>query len=434
MGTYTRKLTELLPDEARELSCRDEGAGRTETPARVIELRRWGPSFEPLDFQRQVISGIGRLTQEKCVNGLLSLPTGAGKTLTASWLVLDAMSVARLASANRPVFSLWIAPQRELLYQASEALQSAWWSGKGPDSLNIEIIESHRDYSEARGPTCLLMTPMMARSLIRALSDEVTALVFDEAHHVAANKFGKVWSQLRAKGQPRLSLGLSATPTRTDESEVVELRDAFDKTLFLPELLGTTPTESLIRKGVLAHPTFRIVEGVPKFERWKGASDRRSLQSLVSSRDRWLASIKRLQDNELGQTVVYALDRQHGKALTRHLRYLGAQAEYIDGETPYEDRVGVLERFRDGSTRILINVALLIEGVDCPAAESVFLTYPVESEIMYRQMVGRVLRGPVIGGTEKCEVWAVEGSQERMDRRLFGSGLSFAGWQIKMLS
>jgi superfamily II DNA or RNA helicase len=274
----------------------------------------------------------------------------------------------------------------------------------------------------------------MARHLDEDVTTKLDVLVFDEAHHVAANEFGNVWRHLTDEADPILALGLSATPTRTDQSEISQFRSAFDRTLFVPELLGTDPMTTLINKGVLAHPEFHRVPDVPKFERWKGPSDQRTLQSLVSSPDRWSHIINCLRSSNLGRTVVYALDRKHGKALTRHLRHLGEKAEYIDGETTYPERVGVLERFRDGATRILVNVALLIEGIDCPAAESVFLTYPVDSDIMFRQMVGRVLRGPLIGGTDRGAVWAVEGSQEQMERRLYGDGLALAGWAIEKLS
>ena len=259
-------------------------------------------------------------------------------------------------------------------------------------------------------------------------------LIFDEAHHVVAVEYRKIWDSVTKADTVKLCLGLSATPTRTKRSEVDDLRAAFNKRLFLPESLGTNATKELIEKGVLAKPKFRLIQDVPKFERWKGASDRRSLKSLVQSPERWKATVECIDASTSGKTVVYTLSRVHGKALVRHLRHRGASAEYLDGQTPYGERIAVLERFRSGETRVLVNVSLLIEGVDCPAAESVVLTYPVNSDIVFQQMVGRVLRGPAIGGTEECEVWGAEGSQEQLDRRLFGGALSLAGWEIDYLA
>ena len=81
-----------------------------------------------------------------------------------------------------------------------------------------------------------------------------------------------------------------------------------------------------------------------------------------------------------------------------------------------------------------MNVALLIEGVDCPAAESVLLTYPLNSQLRLRQMIGRVLRGPSIGGTKECRVWAAEGSQKWLERLLYGTDYRFEGWKVLRLS
>ena len=109
------------------------------------------------------------------------------------------------------------------------------------------------------------------------------------------------------------------------------------------------------------------------------------------------------------------------------------EAEYLDGKTPNALRFGILERFRNRETRVLVNVALLLEGVDCPAAEALVLTYPVRHAERLKQMVGRVLRGPAVGGTDECRVWALEGSQERLDESLFGTRFRYRGWKVKTL-
>lgn len=429
---YQQRLLELIPKEAHELKDHEPEEGLVEKPPSYVELRRWGPPFRPLDFQKEVIKGIQELTHEGPICGLLALPTGSGKTLTASRIVLDAIINSEISIQQL----LWIAPQRELLFQASEALQSAWWSGSGPASLDVCIVERSVDYHPVSRPTCWLMTPIMAKNLSVKFQDQLAIAVFDEAHHAAAKVFGTTWGQFvhKAVHKPQLSLGLSATPMRREISERGKLQEMFNETLLMPRGLGDAPIKSLINLRVLSEPIFKQIEGVPVFARKRHAHDSRTQRSFVLDPDRWMSIIKCLTVYELDQCVVYALDRQHGKTLTRHLRLLGEKAEYVDGDTPLSLRVGIFERFRNKQTRILVNVALMIEGVDCPSAESVLLTYPVRSHLRLRQMIGRVLRGPAVGGKANCRVWGIEGSQQWLERILRGDDLRLSGWRIIKLS
>ena len=51
---------------------------------------------------------------------------------------------------------------------------------------------------------------------------------------------------------------------------------------------------------------------------------------------------------------------------------------------------------------------MLTTGFDAPRADTVCITRPTMSALLYEQMVGRGLRGPKNGGTEKCLVIDVQ--------------------------
>jgi hypothetical protein len=61
----------------------------------------------------------------------------------------------------------------------------------------------------------------------------------------------------------------------------------------------------------------------------------------------------------------------------------------------------ILKRFAlpEGGLDVLVNVQIVTEGVDIPSIKTVFLTRPTASEILFRQMIGRALRGPKVHGT-----------------------------------
>ena len=255
-------------------------------------------------------------------------------------------------------------------------------------------------------------------------------LFFDEAHHAAGNAFADLWQYLRDALEPRLALGLSATPYRATTEEDLELRDAFDRRIFTARSLGNRPVETLVQDRVLAEPEFRQIPGVASYLRAEGPEDQRKLQALVADPERWAATVRCLGELERGRCVVFCLSRAHGTMLTKHLRREGIRAEYVDGRTSDAERLTIFERFRDGETRVLVSVSLLIEGVDCPAAEAALLTYPTASPTRLRQMIGRVLRGPAMGGTDKARIWAFEGSQAWLTRHSLDTDYRFAGWDV----
>jgi superfamily II DNA or RNA helicase len=431
MVDYASEIWSNVPAARGKIALSQEEDGQVGTIPEFIGLRRWGVVYRPLEFQQDIIEGVSARLQEGAITGLIALPTGSGKTRTATWLCLREM--AKTAEPDDAM--IWMAPQKELVNQAAEAIQAAWWSGQGPDSLDIRIVRRSRDLDIGPRPTCLCLTPSMAKAVMRTIGNRrVRVAVFDEAHHAAAAVFSKIWLSLRRTTKPSLAIGLSATPSRRNPSEDPLLREAFDGVIFCSKSLGTQPVRSLIKRGVLSEPYFRLIPGVPRYARYRGPEDPRALRELIVDPDRWQAIIRCVSETEKGQTVIYALNREHGRAITHHLRSIGVEAEYLDGETPTKLRVGILERFRYRHTRVLVNVALLVEGVDCPAAEAAVLTYPVRHTTRLQQMVGRVLRGPAVGGTDRCRIWALEGSQQELDDSLFATRYQYRGWRVETLS
>ena len=97
-------------------------------------------------------------------------------------------------------------------------------------------------------------------------------------------------------------------------------------------------------------------------------------------------------------------------------------------ETGPLERNRIITRFRSTShePQVLCNYGVLTAGFDAPATSAAVIARPTTSLILYSQMVGRVIRGPRMGGTEACEVVTV------VDRDLPGFGSvaeSFMNWQ-----
>ena len=56
----------------------------------------------------------------------------------------------------------------------------------------------------------------------------------------------------------------------------------------------------------------------------------------------------------------------------------------------------------DRELSILLNFGVLSTGFDAPGVDTVMITRPTSSVVLYSQMAGRGLRGPSAGGQAEC--------------------------------
>lgn len=396
-------LKDVIPAGVGVHLSSDVAVNKSRDPRQDRRLRRWSSSaFVPLDYQVDIIDGLLARAGTPEGSGMLMLPTGAGKTATAVAAVLRDLKALQSADA----LVVWIAPQVELLSQAAGAFERVWASGEGPDSVDVLYCQSGGDPPARDRPVVLLATPLSASRFIErhVLSDRVRYMVFDEAHHLGAERFGGAWRQLAAATTSRrLLLGLSATPTRSESSRFADLEAAMDRRVFYPRRLLPDPTATLTARGVLAKLAFELVSGMPVHS-LRGERSDDALKALTADPDYWMACIQCALECPSG-LFVYCPDRASGRLFAAHLRAIGVSAEYIDGDDSYSVRVAALERFRDGRTSVVVNVKLLLEGIDAPAARAALVTYPIQSEIRVSQIMGRVMRGSALGGTDAATVW-----------------------------
>ena len=87
----------------------------------------------------------------------------------------------------------------------------------------------------------------------------------------------------------------------------------------------------------------------------------------------------------------------------------------MDGETPPHTRRDFIKRFQDGEIRVLCNYNVLTTGFDAPKTDMIFISRNIFSPVRYMQIVGRGLRGPANGGTERCRVVTVCDNLGRYD-------------------
>jgi DNA repair protein RadD len=67
-------------------------------------------------------------------------------------------------------------------------------------------------------------------------------------------------------------------------------------------------------------------------------------------------------------------------------------SEVVTGTTPTKEREAILERFKTGETKALLNVSCLTTGYDKPSLDTIILNRPTRSLSLLVQMLGRAAR------------------------------------------
>ena len=76
--------------------------------------------------------------------------------------------------------------------------------------------------------------------------------------------------------------------------------------------------------------------------------------------------------------------------------------------------------------QLLCNYGVLTTGFDAPRTSAALIARPTKSLVLYSQMVGRVIRGPRVGGNPAAEIVTV------LDHNLPGFGSvaqAFTNWE-----
>jgi DNA repair protein RadD len=362
----------------RKLSDRDGewASERVDVELDVREVLR-PKQIRLFDYQQEVVDTLVKLPATDGV-GLVSLPTGAGKTRTA---IAACLELQRLSVRSH---ILWMAPSRELCAQARAALHAVWNSAPLDYPITVDGLQSSvRDRATWRFGTIQAAVAMAER--LEVVGAE-TVLVFDEAHQATAPTYRRVVRRLRRAGAA--VIGLSATPGRYTDKETHELADLFEGRLITPRCLGSDPIRSLRERGVLAAVEREAL--VPPGE-----------HTPVTTVERLAERILELQCCPGLAFVARTLDAYVVAAL---LARRGVRAEVVSHDQSAELRAEKLSLLRRNQLDWIVNVEVLATGIDIPTLKAVALLTQIGSPILYEQILGRISRGVAVGGQERTLV------------------------------
>ena len=345
------------------------------------------PPLRP--YQERTVESFRRLVHCGRRAPIIVLPTGGGKTRVAAELIRDEVKLGRSA--------LFLAPRRELVYQASKALSKA--------GVAHGVVMAGRADLEDRFAPCQVASidtiHARRKSGSLSLNQRFSLVVVDEAHLSITKK--KI--EMLEGWEGSIICGLTATPSRKDGRALGVLYD---------DMVEEATTASLTEQGYLCPARYYSLSE-PDLKRVKvtaGDYNQKQLSEIMNSGElvgdiveHWhkLASDRR--------TVVFATSIEHSVALAEEFKRHGVRAEHVDANTEVGERTDIFKRFSNGDVQVLSNCFLAAYGFDLPELDCVVLARPTKSLVLYLQSLGRGLR--IAEGKSDCLVLDHSGAVHR---------------------
>ena len=418
--------------------------------------------YELLDYQYYIKQRVlNNLNSEHLLERMLvHMPTGTGKTKTTMHIITNYINF----SLKKQGIVIWIAHTIELLQQAYDTFEAVW-KHLGDGKINAYKLWGNKVIEDTTQPlngivfcglSKLMSIAESRKDLFERIKKDCRLVVFDEAHKAAAKQTQKVIEDLMRMPdgyKNRSLIGLTATPGRTTEDSYDNnlLTNMFGNKLIYIDAsilnqinmgrlaaLNTVAENNIIRyfqeRHILAKMkpqklTYKMEFSEKELKtlgstlRDMGYDDKEytdeQLKVLARSKERNLAIMSQLRQLHIDKkpTIVFACSVDHAKMLSAMLTLEGISNSLVLGEMDSMDRKYAIDVFKDRNSEvdIIINYEVLTTGFDSKNIKCVFITRPTKSIVLYSQMLGRGLRGPLMGGNEECDLIDIDDNLQAFD-------------------
>lgn len=341
-------------------------------------------------YQSDLISRVYQSYHAGNRNVLAVLPTGAGKSIVVSQIILDGhlqgLSECVIAHRNELVGQMSLHVARRGIPHRIIASKSA--VGQITAEHRREL---GRSFVNPSAPCSVVSvdTLIARQDQLQQWAAQVQRWTIDEAHHVLTeNKWGKAVAMFpNAYG-----LGVTATPLRADGKGLgAEYDGPFQDMLIGPTMRDLIDIRALCDYEI-ACPESDLVVDDGDFTANGDLSPKKGRLASQKSHIVGDVVVEYLRRSAGKRAICFATDVETSNEMAARFNDANVRAASVSAKTPAATRNEYIRRFRDGQLDVLVNVDLFSEGFDVPAVETVIMARPTASLGVYLQQFGRALR------------------------------------------
>ncbi len=320
--------------------------------------------LELREYQQEALDSLATMRQNRETIALLYHATGTGKTVTA---VMDAKRCGGRV--------LFVAHTMELVNQAYNTFRDLW--------LEVSVGKFADNLKEPDAHVVCGSIQSVALNLDQFQEDAFDYLIIDEAHHASADTYQKVLAYFK----PQFTLGLTATPERADD---INILDIFKNTAHKLDIQTAVEIGALVPvRCIRIHTNIDMTK--VRFNSVQYNIRDLDVKICVTERnqlivDTWLDYVRDKR------TVVFCASVKHAEQIAELFRAAGVAAIAVSGSMKTSERNEQLAKFASGEIKVLCACDLLNEGWDCPQTEVLFMARPTMSKVLYTQQLGRGMR------------------------------------------
>ncbi len=327
-------------------------------------------SIEPNKMQQEALGNLIALREKGKNKALLISATGTGKTYLSTF---DALNV-------NPKRLLFIVHRANIAKKALQTYQSIFKNDKTFGLYSGQSMDSESDYIFST-----IQTLSRENHLAKFSPDAFDYIVIDETHRASASSYQKILDYFT----PKFLLGMTATPERTDDSDVFEI---FDHNIAYEIRL-----QKALEMDILA--PFHYY-GVTDLSIDGESIDDTSMLNLLIREDRVKHILHYIDrygcDNGDVRGLVFCSNIQECKALADIFNMNSLPSIALTGENSEEQREVAIERLEScnpvDKLDYIFSVGIFNEGIDIPCINQIVMLRPTESAIIFVQQLGRGLR------------------------------------------
>ena len=367
---FTVKLTEEVIDRYQERY----KANRQAKQKSVDKVAEDTQTYVPNSMQQQFINSLNTLVLHKQTKALLLSATGTGKTFAAAFAMRDLV--------NEPRRVLFLVHREQIAKQAMETFEKIFKKGKTFGLLS----GSHKDIS-ADFLFATMQTMSKEDSLRQFAPDVFDVIIIDEAHRAGSKSYRE---KIMKHFAPKLWLGMTASPSRTDGIDVYSLFDHnIAHEISLKQALETDLLCPFHYFGITDLDLGESLED-PEFRDFNKLTSQARVDHILEKARYFGHSGERLKG------LIFCSRNDEAQELARVMRTKGIRCESLSGADSQDKRKEAIDRLESDDTQdpldYIITVDIFNEGIDIPQVNQIIMLRPTQSPVIFVQQLGRGLR------------------------------------------
>jgi superfamily II DNA or RNA helicase/HKD family nuclease len=341
------------------------------TPKQILEGTIGLPhKITPNSMQMKALENLKRLRSEDKNKALIISATGTGKTYLSAF---DAL-------AFNPRKLLFVVHRLTIAKDSLNTFKSVFGADKrmGVYSGNQRELDCDFVFST-------IQTISRPNHLDNFSKDHFDYIIIDETHRSGADSYLRLINHF----EPKFLLGMTATPERTDGTDIFRL---FDHNIAYEIRLSKAMDEEMLS-------SFHYF-GVADLTIDNTTVDSKSDFRYLVAKERVDRIIEKAKfygsDNGITRGLIFCSRKNEAIKLAELFNSKGIKAIALTGDNSEEERSIAIEKLETDNLNekidYIFTVDIFNEGIDIPKINQIIMLRPTESAIIFIQQLGRGLR------------------------------------------